>query len=173
LRLRTLLAASLAIAPLATIASQEPPAIKSGDRVRVTAPTVSAGPLVGTVLTLESDSLVVQGGINAWRLSLATITHLDRSRGRRSHTLLGAGIGLLVGAGVGALVAGNDAGCEIDLACAAIGAGIVGGGGALIGAVAGALVRTERWAEVPLNHLRLSLTPDRGRGLTLRASLSF
>jgi hypothetical protein len=173
LRLTTLLATSLAIAPLATIASQEPPAIKSGDRVRITAPTVSGGPLVGTVLTLETDSLVVQGGTNTWRLSLASITHLDRSRGQRSHTLLGAGIGFLVGAGAGVVWGASQASCDPAGACVPFGAAVGGGGGVLLGVVVGVLVRTERWAEVPLDHLRLSLTPDRDRGLTLRASLSF
>jgi hypothetical protein len=175
MHLSTLLVTSLAIAPLAAVASQEPAVINPGDRVRVTAPSVLGGPFAGTVLTRDPDSLVVQGGTETRRLPLASITRLDLSRGRKSHTLLGAGVGFLVGAGVGgALFASDPYSCdEVHSACIVLGAVALGAAGALVGAVTGALVRTERWAEVPLERLRLSLIPDGGRALTLRVSLNF
>ena len=177
MRLGKLVIISLTVAPLVTIASQELPPLKPGDRIRATAPTFSPGPLVGTVVAFEAESLMVQGGTRTWRLSRASLTGLDVSQGRRSHAGLGAGIGLLVGAGVGALI---GSGCDViegpvssEAGCIAIGAAVFGGAGALVGAVTGALVRTERWAEVPLDRLRVGFTSDGGRALKLRASLRF
>ena len=177
MRLGKLVGISLTVAPLVTIASQELPPLKPGDRIRVAAPTLSPGPLVGTVVAFEADSLMVQRGTDTWRLSLASLTRLEMSQGRRSHAGLGAGIGLLVGAGVRAVI---GSGCHAvvvpvssGVGCIAVGAAVIGGAGALVGAVTGALVRTERWAEVPLDRLRVSFTSDRGGALTIRASLRF
>jgi hypothetical protein len=177
MRLVKLVVMSLTVAPLVTISSQELPPLKPGDRIRATAPTLSPSPLVGTVVAFEANSLMVQRGTGTRRLSLASLTRLEMSQGRRSHAALGAGIGLLVGAGVGAVI---GSGCKAIIVpvsseggCIAVGAAVIGGAGALVGAVTGALVRTERWAEVPLDRLRVSFTSDRGGALKIRASLRF
>ena len=47
---------------------------------------------------------------------------------------------------------------------------IYGAAGAAAGAIVGALVRTERWSEVPARDLRISLRPSRNRGLGRRRS---
>jgi len=107
MRLSTRVLIILTVAPVVTIAAQQPLPLHSGDRIRATVPSLSPRPLVGTVIAFQTDSLIVQGGTSTWHLSLASLTHLDVSQGRRSHALLGAGIGLLVGAGVGVLIA-ND-----------------------------------------------------------------
>jgi hypothetical protein len=174
-RLSQLLVTSLAIVPLFAVASQEPRAINPGDRVRVTAPSVSGGRFAGTVLTVDPDSLVVQTGTETRRLPRASIERLDLSSGRKSHTLLGAGVGFLVGAAVGGgLVASDPTSCdEVHAACIAVGAAVLGAGGGLVGALTGALVRTERWAEVPLDRVRLGLIPDRRGALALSLSLRF
>ena len=177
MRLVKLVVMSLTVAPLVTISSQELPPLKPGDRIRATAPTLSPSPLVGTVVAFEANSLMVQRGTGTRRLSLASLTRLEMSQGRRSHAALGAGVGLLVGAGVGAVI---GSGCKAIIVpvsseggCIAVGAAVIGGAGALVGAVTGALVRTERWAEVPLDRLRVSFTSDRGGALKIRASLRF
>jgi hypothetical protein len=177
MRLVKLVVMSLTVAPLVTISSQELPPLKPGDRIRATAPTLSPSPLVGTVVAFEANSLMVKRGTGTRRLSLASLTRLEMSQGRRSHAALGAGIGLLVGAGVGAVI---GSGCKAIIVpvsseggCIAVGAAAIGGAGALVGAVTGALVRTERWAEVPLDRLRVSFTSDRGGALKIRASLRF
>jgi hypothetical protein len=178
MRLITLMVSSLIVAPLATIASQQSPAVKAGDRVRVIAPSVSGSPFVGTLVALEADSLVVHDTVNTWRLSLASVEQVDLSRGRKSHALLGAGIGLLVGAGVGALAGSSCEQVMYDTGitqgeCIAIGAAAFGAAGALLGAVTGALVRTERWAQVPLDRLKVSLAPANGRALTFSVAFRF
>ena len=172
MRLGTLVIVTLMLAPLATAASQKSPSLKPGDRIRVITPSASGGPFVGTLVTLEADSLVMQGSVDARRLSLASVERVDLSRGRKSHARLGAGIGLLVGAGVGALAGCDQQNDQSDLTqgqCIVMGAAA----GALLGAITGALVRTERWMEIPRDGLRMSFTSDRGRTLTLRVSLSF
>ena len=176
MRLSALLAASLAIASSATAAAQPPRAINAGDRIRVTAPSVSNYAFVGTVIALPTDSLVVQGGSNTWHLSRASVTHIDLSRGRKSNALLGAGIGLLVGAGVGALI---GSGCDTELylssqgECAAAGAAGLGAAGALLGAVSGALIRTERWTNASLDQLGMTLTPHSDGRVDFGISLTF
>ncbi len=177
MRLSTRVLIILTVAPVVTIAAQQPLPLHSGDRIRATVPSLSPRPLVGTVIAFQTDSLIVQGGTSTWHLSLASLTHLDVSQGRRSHALLGAGIGLLVGAGVGVLIANDCDTIEGPFAtqgqCTAVGAAAFGGAGALVGALTGALARTERWAGVPLDGLRVSLPSNRGGALHLRASLSF
>jgi hypothetical protein len=120
---------------------------------------------------------LIEGGTSTWRLSLASIAHLDLSSGRRANTLKGAGIGFLAGAGVGTIwilsVAQGGGDCDPVGPCILLACAFLGGGGAAVGAVIGAFIRTERWEEVPLGHFRLSLTPDAARALTFRASLSF
>src|SRR5437773_2749266 len=176
MRMRSLLAIGLTAAPLTVIASQERPVLKSGDRVRIIAPSVSRAPFVGTLVTLRTDSLVVQDGANVWRLSLASLTRLDISQGLTSHAGRGAGIGLLVGAGVGAVI---GSGCDLtvvpvssEAGCIAVGVALVGGAGALLGAVIGSHTRTERWAAVPLDHLRVSFMPRRSGRVQFTASIS-
>jgi hypothetical protein len=177
MRLCVLVLISLTVAPLVTIASQELPPVKPGDRVRATAPTLSLSPFVGTVVAFQADSLMVQRDTGTWRVSLASLTRLDVSQGRRSHAGLGAGIGLLVGAGVGAAIGSGCHAVVVPVSseggCIAVGAAVFGGAGALIGAVTGALARTERWAEVPRDRLRVSLTSDRAGALRLGATLRF
>ncbi len=176
-RVLIILTVILTVAPVVTVAAQQPLPLHPGDRIRAMVPSLSSGPLVGTVVAFQTDSLIVQGGTSTWHLSLASLTHLDVSQGRRSHALLGAGIGLLVGAAVGVLIASDCDTVEGPFAtqgqCTAVGAAVFGGAGALVGALTGALARTEQWAQVPLARLRMSLTPNPGGALQLRASLSF
>ena len=52
-----------------------------------------------------------------------------------------------------------------------IGAGAVGG--ALIGTAIGVGIRGERWEEVPLEKVRMSISPLRNGGLSFSVSLAF
>src|SRR5437879_1401649 len=131
MRLGKLVVISLTVAPLVTTASQEPPPLKPGDRIRVTAPRLSLGPLVGTVAAFHADSPMVQRVTGTWLLSLASLTRLEMSQGRRSHAGLGAGIGLLAGAGVGAAIGSGCHAVVVPVSsgggCIAVGAAVIGG----------------------------------------------
>lgn len=177
MRLRTLILISLVVAPFGTIASQQSPPVKAGDRVRVMAPSVSGSPFVGTFVAVEADSLVVHDSVDTWRLSLASVEQLDLSRGRKPHTLLGAGIGFLVGGGVAVAVlftGGSSSPCDQSANQDAmnsgecIGLSALGGlAGAGLGAIVGGLIRTERWQRIPFDRVRVSLTPQAGMRLGL------
>ena len=94
-----------------------------------------------------------------------------------------AGIGLLIGALSGAfigLASGDDPPCS-GWFCwrftaeekAALGAVGLGGLGGVIGLIAGAASSGERWEEVPLNRLRVSVAPQRDGRFGLGASVRF
>ena len=53
-----------------------------------------------------------------------------------------------------------------------IGAAIIGGAGVAVGIMVGEITSGERWEEVPLNRMRVSVAPTR-RGLGVRASIAF
>jgi hypothetical protein len=183
MRLVTLMIISLIVAPLATIASQQSPPVKAGDRVRITAPSVSGSPFVGAFVAIEADSLVVHDSVDTWRLSLASVEQVDLSRGRQSHTLLGAGIGFLVGGGVAVALlytGGSTSLCDQSANQDAmnsgecIGLSALGGvAGAGLGAIIGGFIRTERWQGIPLKRLRVSLRPQAGSRLGLALAVVF
>ena len=154
-----------------TLAAQEPPPIERGERVRVTAPDCGMRGLKTSVQALRGDTLV----LDTTECPLASVIGLDVSRGRKSHLLTGAGIGLLVGAGAGVLIvatAGDLNNCDpfTPTQCALILGGIPAGSGLLLGSVLGLLIKTDRWEEVPLDRLRVSFTPQRD-GFSVRLSL--
>lgn len=129
--------------------------VQRGDRVRLRAPRISSGQLVGQVAELEGDTLVLssEGGGSTIAIPTADLERIAVSQGRKSNAILG----LLVGAGVGIASAvglsiwfcnADDDGCTSGqvvsggLALTAIGAGL--------GAGIGALIRTERWREASI-----------------------
>ena len=59
---------------------------------------------------------------------------------------------------------------EGAVAGAAVGIGAVG---AVVGALAGAFTKTDRWEEVPLDRLRVSFVPQRDGGFGVGLSVSF
>ena len=211
MRHATILVAILAFVPLTSATAQEPPPVKVGDRVRVTAPDL--GRREGTVQLLTTDSLVMRPEYGAWpvqwltrdslvmypeyggwlvdsvrhmpnrlAIPLASVTRLEVSRGRKSNAGRGAKIGALV-LGIPGVIAGlalvgrelcgglgscSDVGPEVVVVLGAVGAGT----GALIGAVIGYAIRTERWVDLPPDQLRVNLVPQRdgrfGLGLSVR-----
>ncbi len=187
--------AVLAFPPLtdATAQVQQPP-VERGARVRVTRrtcpPTVtcvggSPQQYVGTFVTWEADTLVVYSNGDTLSVPANLVTRLAVSRGRKTNTGTGSVIGLLVGGVVGAIIGyasyeecvprGFSFSCigAVDPELYALGGGIIGGlvGGG-VGALIGASIRTDRWQEMPLDHVRVSVGPQRdarfGLGLSVR-----
>ncbi len=149
-----------AAAPFSICNAQDSVPIAVGDRVRVTAPTLDIDKYDGTLQALAGDTLT----INSLRVALIWVTGLDIHRGTKSNAGKGAAIGLLVGAGI-AVAAGiwfseafngsTQGVCETGCISWAVTL-------ALLGAGIGAAIRTDRWEEVPLDQLRVSLGPQRG-----------
>lgn len=142
--------------------AQELTRVAAGTRVRVLT-SQRARPLVGTLVRSTPDSVVVDATV----IARGSVRRLEVSAGRKSHWLTGAGIGLLVGAGVGAIAASGSDGCgnigPLDASCTLAIAGVGGAIGTPLGALVGAMVRTDRWRVVPLGHVGFRVeTPSYG-----------
>ncbi len=156
--------------------------VTPGARVRVSAPTVAERPLLGTVVALEVDTLIVdaRGYAHPLALPLASLAWLEVSRGQKSRTLKGAGIGFLVGGAAGlatAAIACAIAGDCYDDSLTGLVYAYFGGLGAVVGALTGAIIGStidvDRWVDVPLERLRVSLGPQRDGRLGLGLSVRF
>ncbi len=188
MRHATMLVVILAFVPLASATAQVPPPVKVGDRVRVTAPDL--GRREGTVRLLTTDSLVMRPEYvfvmrpeyvtpNRLAIPLASVTRLELSRPGGSQAGQGALNGLAIGILGGAVAAaalcenGSDF-LEVAVGtCVLAGAVIVGAGGALVGAIVGAMITGTRWEEVPLDQFRVNLGPQRDGRWGLGASVRF
>jgi hypothetical protein len=141
--------------------------IEAGARVRVTTQPASPGRRIGSLVSLDGDSLRYSrwDTTSVIALPLTSVDRLERSIGRRSNTGRGAMIGGLIGAGFGlflgvAASTDNSGWWEVGVDDIAVATAIVGAGGAGVGALIGSLSKRDRWEPVPL---RKTVT-----GLTLR-----
>ncbi|MFL5538292.1 MAG: hypothetical protein ACJ8J0_04840 [Longimicrobiaceae bacterium] len=139
--LRALAAAAVAACAAAPAAAQERPVARVGDRVQVSSPALP-GIVRGELVMVRNDSLyVVPEASRAVAVPLARVDWIvvRRRRPVLEGMALGAGIGAPIGAGsgflLGALAESGGCGDECGLAPT-----ILGAGGALAGAVLGALV---------------------------------
>ena len=161
------LACLLTTALLRTAAAQVSP----GDRVRVTTP--DRGRYDGTVHAIPGDFLTV----DTLTVPRASITRLEVHRGRKGHALLGAGIGAVALGAVG--VAAGIEFCESFGSCSTRdeAAALGGGAGVLVGGLMGlgigALIKSDRWEEVPLDQLRVNFAPQRGGRFAFGLSVAF
>jgi len=168
---------------LPTLAVAQPPQLAPGQRVRVTAPELGLARWHATLAAVDDGELVLVTDTSR-RVPLASVTRLEAYAGRRSHWLLGAGIGFLVGGGATYLVlntpSGSTALCDQSANQDAISSGECLGlmaGGALAGAGLGALVgmffKSDKWADVPREGWRLGIVPQPNGRLALAASVAF
>lgn len=149
-QLRSVLASAgvcaLVALPLANLAAQD---LEPGRRIRVTAPSAQLARQVGAVIRVDTDTLVFGEGHQRWAVARPLITRLDVSGGRRGHALVGllAGTGAGLAFGLIAFAPGSNA-CtgsgDYEKNCMAYRAGTTLAGAGL-GALVGALIRTEKW----------------------------
>lgn len=168
MRSLTLVAAALVVATSSPLAAQEAP-VDPGARVRVTAPDLGIDKYTGVLEGVVGDTLAV----DTLRLALASVTRLEVHRGRKSNVGKGALIGLAGGAaaGVGFSVWFTNAG-EFDFdKVALVFVPIFSAAGTGIGALLGAASKVDRWEEVPLDRIRVSVTPLGNGGLTILVSV--
>jgi len=154
----------------ASAGAQETVSPLPGTRLRVTAPTVAAKPIVGTLLeSTEREVILAASPSGRTLVPRSTITHLERSQGRHAHAVKGLIIGAVVGAAVVSAINAQDpetGDAQEYLLVALVGAGM----GALPGAGVGALIKTERWAELPLANLRVAVAPLPNQGVGVRVA---
>ena len=183
LRALALAFAVTATAPLDPLAAQTAPTIQPGDLIRLVSEHFGGGEVVQGVFTgVRGDSLMVLVGGMSVDLRVRDLQRLEihaprtvgqgALRGLKVGAVSGGGVGLLLGL----LTTGSCSG-YFDLYCGsgldeiaaltALGAGVFGALGALVGAV---LPPGRRWEEVsPLN--QLSVAPARGSGLSIGYAL--
>lgn len=161
-----------------SIASLDAQAVDAGNRVRVTVEE-QAGNMTGTLTEWSQDTLhVAPDGsaeqVTATAIAVNTLSRLEISKGLRSNAgkgaLIGGGIGLLVGGGM-SIIAGSTVDTEVTSNDYLVFTGLVTVGGAGVGALIGALIKSERWEEYPLDSLRLGIVPRGGGGFQLTAVL--
>jgi hypothetical protein len=153
-----------------------------GGRVRLSWAARGAR-LTGTVQHSDAKLLTIMtDDQEVVRIPRDKVTKVEIPWGRRGHARKGFLTGALAGAMMGGLLM---AGSSEPLFCFGIGCGppttgeklaFVGvttlGYGA-IGAGIGALIRSDRWVEVALGRVQVSLGPTRGRGVGVSASFAF
>ena len=144
--------------------------LEPGDTIRVYAPSEYQERVVGSIWSMEHDAILVKNETNiTWRIAYPAITRLEVAAGQKSNWLIGGVVGVLLGGALGGtgtylvcqsldLGFGTPTSGEREAACrsGAVKGLIAGGvGGAIIGMGIGALIKTDRWKEVPLDRLRL------------------
>jgi len=163
----------LLIVPLADLMAQEIPPLAPGARVRVS--VRQQGRQIGTLVAVKADTLVLKAESRNVPLAIpiTSVSRLDISRGQASFgkgALRGAGIGLLVGVAyptVEFMKNGNEDGLfPLMLMFGSL-------GGTFLGALIGGSRPGEQWERVPLERIRVSLSPQRGGGIRLAASFKF
>ena len=190
MRRATILVAILAFVPVVGATAQ----LRPGERVRVTGHFCQfysncAGGYpqhrVGSFVAWESDTLVVQSNGDTLAVPQDFVTKLEVSTGRgysKAHAIAGMIGGMFVGSLIGIAIADVTAeeGCSsLDVTakrdkgnCLANGFLVGFLGGSLVGWGIGALIPGDRWADVPLDRLRVSVAPQRdgrfGLGLSVR-----
>jgi hypothetical protein len=165
--------AVLVATPWMCVAAQDAPALAAGQRVRITAPTLGLKRQVVTLDAVGGDTLLL-GGDAVRAIPLTSVERLEVFEGRHGHPWRGAGVGFLVGAVTGAVLGPYTVPGEGDTAegKAVAGAVLLGAAGALTGVVIGALIKTDKWEEVPLDGLRVSIA-TRGGGVGVGIRLGF
>lgn len=171
----------LALAPLDALFAQNQVLLEPGTRVRVTVPEMGLRGYVAAVEGVTADSLVLSTGGALQKYPLAAVTRLDVSRGSRRNWGRGAAIGAASFGAIGVVLGvaytvscrnSPSIGCfdTPEMGIPLMG-GLLAGAGALVGAVVGGSSRSERWEEVPLDRLRVSVVPQRGGGFGVMVSL--
>jgi hypothetical protein len=138
---------------------------------------------VGSFVLVRADTITLATAESTTSHGMNAVSRLEVSRGYRSHRLAGAGAGFLLG-GVATFVVLNSGGstslCNqsanqdavAPLEC--LGLSALGGlAGAGLGFLVGGFIRTERWQDVPLERLRVSLAPSGGGMLGLAVAVGF
>jgi hypothetical protein len=159
--------------------------LQPGQRVRVTAPALGIVRHPAHFQALRNDSLVVVVDAGSQTLPVSSITRLEVARTPHGHPWTGAAVGAGVGALTGVVVGLSVGEEQCTASCgslfcfcitkgqAAAGLGFGGAlGGAFIGMIVGALIKTDGWADIPPDQLRL-IVVSRAAGVGFGVRVGF
>ena len=170
-------AAAVTLLPGPIASAQDPLAAHLGSLVRVTAPTISRERLVGTLAGANESFLRLSTATGPTVIPRNAVERLQWSRGLHKPVLKRALEFAVVGAAFGLLVSStaNDPNekeplCSDRLTCA----GVVGGGAAVLGLIAGVVAQPQHdWVDVPgVKGVRVTLQP-RPRGAAAAFTMSW
>jgi hypothetical protein len=125
-------------------------------------------------LTADTIRIVLNDEATERPVPIDSVTRFEVCTGLHSHPWRGAGIGFLSGVLLGGIIGGATR--EGDIAtehAILIGAGFFGLVGTVVGAGVGALTKTERWEEVPLDQLQVQPVATVAGRFGLAVSLRF
>ena len=150
---------------------------KYNARVRVYAPSIQKGQMVGKLLKMTQDTLVIQKGHHFYQVPVSSISKFDVSLKQYRNTGKGFKIGLGAGlviftvsyAYVKKLESRNPD--NIDGLAVFIFGTIAAPSAFVISTLTGAITKSDKWVEVSPQRLNLSLAPTSNKGL--RAALTF
>jgi hypothetical protein len=154
----------------------------TGRTVRVTAPSLFPKVLEGRAAALSGDTLRLEDcrpNLDLQIIPVSTITRVQVQDGRKGHTLegvlIGTGVGLAIW-GVAELSDDSDEGeflhgLDENLSKAFL--VIFTAGGAVTGGIVGTLIRSDRWRDVPVGDMKVSLVPVAGRRVGLSLAIRF
>jgi hypothetical protein len=181
----------LLLAPCVPAAAEESTSrLRTGDRIRLTRscdlgdpPSGTSCYAVGRLVAAADGTITLASGESTTTHSLDAASRIEVSGGVRSRWKAGAAVGLVVGAaGTYVLLSrgGSTSPCDESANQDAIGAAgcagltaLGGVAGAGLGALVGRFVKIERWRDVRLEALRLTVGPTRRSRLQVMVALSF
>jgi hypothetical protein len=137
----------------------EPAGIAVGDRVRIR--NALRGAVVGNVLETRPGALLIKTADRfPMEVPIGALTRVDVAVGTRSLAPEGAAIGFLAGAAflTGFGLAVCRGGCDGYWGPFALSSA---GSGALVGAVGGAMLRTDRWVPAGARRVAVTVVPQR------------
>lgn len=165
--IRILFAASLMTPVFGTAQMAPSPRwpVAAGSAVRVESTVLGSGLHKGSVVAASSDTLLFQSAAATTPVAIGTpnIIKLEVARGQQTHKARGALIGFVIGASAGAVLGAatyKEPECH-EIVCsilpdtrsfeATLGAVLLGGAGAIVGALIGARP-TDTWVPVAVPH---------------------
>ena len=148
--------------------------VKYNARVRVLAPSIQKGQMVGTLIKMMQDTLVIESRRNFYQVPVSSISKFDVSTKQYRNTGKGFKIGLAAGAGIAVLIKTQVSGegfegdgweefTEFFMILISL-PSIIG-----ISTLIGAMKKSDKWVEVPPQRFNLSLSPTK----EFRVALTF
>lgn len=149
-----LMSACLLMVLVAPAASQSG-SLRTGQRIRIG--VRSARAITGNLTAIDRDTLAVEAADRlVTHVALRDVQFLQKSRGLHGNSLALGVLGLAAGTVIGLALA-NSASTGKPLDYSGAGYIVLVPIGAVVGAVAGTAIRSERWQKVPRDDWRVAL----------------